>query len=77
MNEDGGCVFIFNLGEDDSFEHKCVLEEMLKDLTKERADEFVHQSSRYCNTGWPEPSDSPLPGLPLGSLYLGAYHLVC
>lgn len=55
MNEDGASIFIFNLGEDDSFEHKCVLEEMLKDLTKEWADQFVHKSSRYCNTGWPGP----------------------
>jgi len=77
MNEDGGSIFIFNLGEDDSFEHKCVLEEMLKDLSKEWADQFVQKPSKCCNAGWLDPAVSPLPGLPLGSLYLGTYHLVC
>lgn len=74
MNEDGGSIFIFNLGEDDSFEHRCVLEEMLKDLMKEWAGQFVHKSSRYCKTDWPAPA---VAGLPWGSLHLGTEHLVC
>lgn len=77
MNEDGGSIFIFYLGEDDSFEHKCVLEEMLKDLMKEWADQFVHSSSSTVILAGLDPAVSPLPGLPLGSLYLGTYHLVC
>lgn len=42
MNEDGGSIFVFNLGEDDSSEHTSVLEEVLKVLMKEWADQFVH-----------------------------------
>lgn len=71
MNEDGASIFIFNLGEDDSFEHKCVLEEMLKDLTKEWADQFVHKSSRYCNTGWPGPCSFSTARAPVGQLVPG------
>lgn len=71
MNEDGGSIFIFNLGEDDSFEHKRVLEEMLRDLMKEWADQFVHKSSRYCNTGWPGCCSFPTARAPIGQLVPG------
>lgn len=71
MNEDGGSIFVFNLGEDDSSEHMSVLEEVLKDLMKEWADQFVHKSSRLCNSGWPCPAVS---ALHLGTDCLGCYH---
>lgn len=71
MDEDGRSIFIFYLREDDSFEHQCVLEEMLKDLTKEWADQFVHRTSRYCNIGWPGPCGFSPARAPLGQLVSG------
>lgn len=60
MNEDEGSIFVFNLGEDDSSEHASVLKEVLKDLMKEWADQFVHKFGRFCNSGWPCPAVSAL-----------------
>lgn len=44
---------------------------MLKDLTKEWADQFVHKSSRYCNVGWPGPCSFSTARAPVGRLVPG------
>lgn len=65
-------LFLYLTWEDDSSEHTSVLEEVLKDLMKEWADQFVHKSSRFCNSGWPCPAVS---ALHLGTDSLGCYHI--
>lgn len=70
MNEDGGSIFVFNLGGWFFWTHTSVLMEMLKDLIKS-ADQFVHKPSRLCNSGWPCPAVS---ALHLGTDCLGSYH---
>lgn len=70
MSQDGGSIFIFSLGEDDYFEHKCVLKETLKDLTSEWIDLFVHKSSRYC-AAWSGPCSFFTVRAPTGQLETG------
>uniref|UniRef100_U3II17 rhomboid protease n=1 Tax=Anas platyrhynchos platyrhynchos TaxID=8840 RepID=U3II17_ANAPP len=70
MSQDGGSIFLFSLGEDDYFEHKCVLKETLKDLTSEWIDLFVHKSSSHC-AAWSEPCSFFTARAPTGQLETG------